>query len=299
MPNLTTPIPPRLTGSAEADVAAIKKWGTALIDELTYILANLDAGNVNEASSVKAENIDTSNAKISNAQIGVLTADKLVTGSVDTAKVEVKDENGTLNISGSKISISDNNHERFKVEYSPDSGLFTFVLCNESGEPSVYISSSGNAVFSGSVISSDVYSSHIVGTDPISYALGENPALHEEIPDQIFAEIDNRKGIKIMQDKDGERLQKIGMSVSENDGTAYMILGAGNGSGMVNINGVQYSNGALKLEKSSNEASLGICGGNAWVRLYENGELWLSGEPRVLINGRDILSEIDALKNIK
>ena len=59
MPNLTTPIPSRLTGDVQTDVQALKKWGTALIDELTYIFNNLDAGNVSEAASVKAENIDT------------------------------------------------------------------------------------------------------------------------------------------------------------------------------------------------------------------------------------------------
>ena len=46
MPNLTTPIPPKLTGAAGDDIKAIKKWGTALIDELSYIFNNLDAGNV-------------------------------------------------------------------------------------------------------------------------------------------------------------------------------------------------------------------------------------------------------------
>ena len=55
MPNLTTPIPSRLTGDVQTDVQALKKWGTALIDELTYIFNNLDAGNVSEAASVKAE----------------------------------------------------------------------------------------------------------------------------------------------------------------------------------------------------------------------------------------------------
>ena len=53
MPNLTTPIPPKLTGAAGDDIKAIKKWGTALIDELSYIFNNLDAGNVSEAASVK------------------------------------------------------------------------------------------------------------------------------------------------------------------------------------------------------------------------------------------------------
>ena len=44
MPNLTTPIPPKLSGQSNEDLIRFKEWGTALIDELTYILNNLDAG---------------------------------------------------------------------------------------------------------------------------------------------------------------------------------------------------------------------------------------------------------------
>ena len=111
MPNLTTPIPPKLTGAAGDDIKAIKKWGTALIDELSYIFNNLDAGNVSEAASVKAENIDTSNAKIQNAQIGNLTADKLRTGQLNTNLVTVESDFGNLSMSGSSIIISDNKEE--------------------------------------------------------------------------------------------------------------------------------------------------------------------------------------------
>ena len=62
MPNFTTPIPPRLTGNPTEDTEALKRWGTALVDELTYLFNNLDSGYVIEAASVKAENIETNNA---------------------------------------------------------------------------------------------------------------------------------------------------------------------------------------------------------------------------------------------
>ena len=75
MPNLTAPIPPKLTGETERDLKRLREWGTALVDELSYLFSNLDAGNVSEAASVKAEHIDTANARISNAQIGSLYAD--------------------------------------------------------------------------------------------------------------------------------------------------------------------------------------------------------------------------------
>lgn len=284
MPNLTTPIPPKLTGAAGDDIKAIKKWGTALIDELSYIFNNLDAGNVSEAASVKAENIDTSNAKIHNAQIGNLTADKLRTGQLNTNLVRVESDFGNLSMSGSSIVISDNKEERFKVEYDPDTGLFSFVINNSEGNPTVYINSFGNAVFSGRVDSSEIFSSTIVGTDSVSY---------EQKEGGVFAEMDT-KGIKILQDKNQRRLQKLGMSVGD-DGTAYIVLGSGDGSGEVIINGVKYSNGSFVIQKNSSYSSFGTVGGNTVISFMDDGELWLRGD-RVLINGRDILSEIDEIK---
>lgn len=284
MPNLTTPIPPKLTGAAGDDIKAIKKWGTALIDELSYIFNNLDAGNVSEAASVKAENIDTSNAKIQNAQIGNLTADKLRTGQLNTNLVTVESDFGNLSMSGSSIIISDNKEERFKVEYDPDTGLFSFIINNSEGNPTVYINSFGNAVFSGRVDSSEIFSSTIVGTDSVSY---------EQKEGGVFAEMDT-KGIKILQDKNQRRLQKLGMSVGD-DGTAYIVLGSGDGSGEVIINGVKYSNGSFVIQKNSSYSSFGTVGDNTVISFMDDGELWLRGD-RVLINGRDILSEIDEIK---
>lgn len=284
MPNFTTPIPPRLTGESKRDIALLKNWGTALVDELTYLFNNLDSGNVIEAASVKAENIETTNAKITNAQIGALTADKLVAGSVDTGLVTVADSSGKLKISGSQITISDKYNQRFIAAYDPYDDVFRFELCNENGEPTVSINSSGNAVFGGVVESAEIYSSTIIGTDSDSY---------EQINGGVFADID-QTGIKVMQDTDNVRQQKIGMSVAD-DGTAYLVLGAGNGEGKHTINGVVYTNGSFIEEKNESYARLGLVGYKPQIYFWKNsGELWLSGET-VLVNGRDVLAEIDAL----
>ncbi len=285
MPNLTTPIPPKLTGNTEADIKALKHWGTALIDELVYLFNNLDSSNVIEAASVKAENIETNNAKISNAQIGALTADKLQTGSLDTSLVTVGDSNGKLEINGSEIRISDRNRNRFVAAYDKYDRVFRFELYNERGEPTVTINSNGDAVFCGELEGARMYASTIIGTDSDSYESGDGG---------VFADID-KTGIKVMQDSDGERLQKIGMSVSD-DGTSYMILGAGNGSGRTNINGVVYTNGSFKIEKNESYANLGIVGSAPFIHFWEDsGELWLSGN-RVLLNGTDIKAKIDDIE---
>lgn len=281
MPNFTTPIPPRLTGDTADDIGMLKKWGTALVDELTYLFNNLDSSNVIEAASVKAENIETQNAKITNAQIGALTADKLATGSVDTNLVTVKDSSGTLEISGSQIVISDKRRERFVAAYDKNNDVFVFELYNKNGIPTVSINSGGDAVFSGIVESAKIFSSTIVGTDSDSY---------EDISGGVFANID-QAGIKVMHDQNGVRRQKIGMSVAS-DGTAYLVLGAGNGSGEHSINGVVYTNGAFMAEKNESYASLGLVGCAPFITFWEkNGELRLSGS-RVLINGRNLESEI-------
>lgn len=285
MPNLTTPIPPNLTENAAENLKRIQAWGTALIDELTYLFSHLDAGNVTEASSVKAENIDTNSAKISNAQIGALTADKLIAGTVDTNKVTVSSDDGTLTLSGSQIAIRDQNQVRFLAAFDPDTGEFHFLLCNKLGVPTVDINSSGDAVFTGQVESSNIYSSTIIGTDSTSYA---------EATGGVFAQLDPT-GIKIMQDEDGERQQKLGMSVGD-DGTAYLVLGAGNGGNSHTINGVVYTNGAFKIEKNESYANLGLVGYAPQVYFWEEtGELWLAGS-KVLINGVDLAANYQALQ---
>ena len=284
MPNFTTPIPPKLSGNAETDIGKIKRWGTALVDELTYLFNNLDCKNVIEAGTVKAENIDTTTAKITNAQIGSLTADKLATGTVDTERVTVKDKNGRLTISGSEISISDGSRQRFCAAYDKNTGSFEFIIRNAEGEPTVSIDSAGDAHFGGVVEGSTIFSSTVIGTDSTAYA---------ETSGGVFAELD-RTGVKVMQDTGGSRSQKIGMSVAD-DGTAYLVLGAGDGTGRTVINGVVYTNGSFKIEKNDTYTSMGVVGGSPFVHFWDNGELWLDGST-VKINGTDIMSEINGIK---
>lgn len=75
------------------------------------------------------------------------------------------------------------------------------------------------------------------------------------------------KGIKILQDKNQKRLQKLGMSVGD-DGTAYIVLGSGDGSGEVTINGVKYSNGSLLYKKTRHISSFGTVGGSTFYLLW-------------------------------
>ncbi len=287
MPNLTTPIPGKITGDAVRDLNAFRKWGTALIDELSYILSNLDESNVIEAGAVRAENIDTSGAKISNAQIGHLSADKLRAGTIDTDLVVLKSGDGNLTLTGNSVKIDDGKFNRFVVEYDKERDLFRFELCNAQGEPTVSINSLGNAVFTGKIDGSQIYSSVIVGTDSLSY---------EQKEGGVFAMTDS-KGMKIMQDKEGVRSQRLGLSAGD-DGTAYMVMGSGDGTEETDINGVKYSGGSFLIKREEGAATEGIVGAEGTLAFMDSGELWLGGK-KVLINGRDILGELDALKGAR
>lgn len=286
MPNFTMSVPPKLSGNAGQDLIALKEWGTALADELSYLFSHLDAGNVAEAASVKAENINTNSAKITNAQIGELTADKLVTGSVDTSIVTIHDKSGTLTMTGSAIQIGDGQQDRFIARFDKTDGTFTFALINDEGDPTVYIDDGGNAIFTGTVESSNIFSTHMIGTSTEAYQQKEGG---------VFADI-NPTGIKIMQDKNHVRNQKLGLAVG-NDGTAYIILGAGDGTDAVTINGVTYTNGTFNIQKFNNGASMGIVGSAPFISFWQNsGNINIDGT-KVLINGMDVVEEIRALKN--
>lgn len=283
MPNFTVSTLPTNYVDAKTDITSIKRWIVEAVDELTYIFNKLDSTNVIEAAAVKAENIDTRNALISNAQIGKLNAEKLKAGTIDTSIVSLSDSGGNLVISGSAIYISDRNRTRFKAEFDRSANKFNFVLYNKNGEPTVSIDSAGDAHFGGVVEGSKIFSSTIIGTDSDSYT-GTSGG--------VFAEI-NQTGIKVMQDKNSSRQQKIGMSVA-NNGTAYLVLGAGDGSGRKTINGVEYTNGAFKIEKNETCTSMGIVGNTPFVSFWDSGELWLDAST-VKINGVNVLTKLNDL----
>ena len=191
----------------------------------------------------------------------------------------------TLELADAKIVGRDPERERFLAAYDRASGKFQFVLYNEKGVPSVYINSAGDAVFTGKAESAAIFASTIVGTDSASYAAGSGG---------VFVLLDPT-GMKIMQDQNGKRRQKLGMSVGD-DGTSCLVLGAGNGEGSHSVNGVVYTNGTFKIEKNDQYANMGLVGYAPFVTFWEeSGELWLSGS-RVLVNGVDLAAKIQELE---
>lgn len=105
MPNLTTPFLNLKGQDINEDMKKINEWSVSLIDELKTILCNLDSGNVTEAGSVKAQNIDVAQARIKGAQIQSLTADKLTAGTIDTGEITISNDAEKTDVYGTKNSI--------------------------------------------------------------------------------------------------------------------------------------------------------------------------------------------------
>lgn len=106
---LTTPYQPIPTGNLAQDLKNLTKHVGNLIEDLQIVLNNLDAGNVLEAGSVKAQNIDTAGAKIANAQIQALKAGKIWGELIAGKKMQISNEGGNFSLDGSGMVMENEN----------------------------------------------------------------------------------------------------------------------------------------------------------------------------------------------
>lgn len=132
MPNLTTPFL-KLSGDTERDLKQIEQWSVALVDELKSLLCNLDGGNVLEASSIKAQNIDCTKARIKDAQIQDLTADKLTAGTIDAEEINV------ININADNIVTGTLDADKVAIHGESAAGEM-----QQTGDRSAWIDKDGN-----------------------------------------------------------------------------------------------------------------------------------------------------------
>lgn len=151
MPNLTTALP-RRTGNLEDDYNRLYNWAVSLTDELKSLLCNLDAGNVTEAASIKAQNIDVSQARIKDAQITSLTADKLTAGTINAEEIEIKDASGNGEMDMSKQALKFFEGENLRIYIGrDDEGNYIFLVQNADESQGIYMNDDGNAVFCGTI----------------------------------------------------------------------------------------------------------------------------------------------------
>lgn len=176
MPVLTAgyPLPPHRCVNDEKQIkelfsvtANIQDWAVALVEELRYILCNLDAGNVSEAQSVKAEHIDTRTARIQSAQIQSLKADKIKTGVLHvTEKMTIQNGDGSIQFLPDSIVMStpyvdENGAYHVDEEGNPvmvprlqmgriaGTNTFIFTINDKYGKPTLMLNDAGEAVFQG------------------------------------------------------------------------------------------------------------------------------------------------------
>lgn len=150
MPNLTTPFLNLKGKDINKDMDEVQNWSVALIDELKYILCNLDAGNVTEANSVKAHHIDCSQARIKGAQIQSLKADKISAGTIDAGKISIKDTsgNGYMELFKQTLTFFENNKLRIHIGRD-DKGNYIFLVQNSDASQGIYMDENGNIVITG------------------------------------------------------------------------------------------------------------------------------------------------------
>lgn len=162
MPNLTAGYPkkPFLCVNDEKQIKELlsttqnlQDWAVGLVDELRYLFCNLDAGNVMEAGSVKAENIDTRFAKIKSAQIQSLKADKIKTGTLHvTENMTIQNGDGTIQfLSDSIVFYDPNGVQRLAMGRINGSDVFVFVMNDPKGNPMLNMDSHGEAIFGGTI----------------------------------------------------------------------------------------------------------------------------------------------------
>ena len=151
MPNLTTPFL-RLSGDTEQDLKQIEQWSVALVDELKSVLCNLDSGNVGEAASVKAQNIDCTKAKIKDAQVQSMTADKLTAGTINVSEGisitgshddKTTGDYGSMNITNETIEMYERGNLRIAIGRDED-GHYIFTVQSRDGNSGIYMKEDGN-----------------------------------------------------------------------------------------------------------------------------------------------------------
>lgn len=104
----------------------------------TQTLQRIDASNTQDAIKKMANHIKYIQEQL---EYTLLNLDSRNITEIDTNKTTITDSTGSTNI-GSSIYLTGPNGESFTVGKSA-SGLFEFAVCGKGGEPTMYLSSSG------------------------------------------------------------------------------------------------------------------------------------------------------------
>lgn len=198
------------TSKLDAEVAEIMKADitklnadTAAINTLIFGSATGDTIQTSFANAVIAQLGD---AQIKSAMIESLTASKLTAGDINTNKVRVKSEDGSLVISDETMQISDKN--RVRVQIGKDA----------SGDYSINIwDQNGSLMFSKGGITDSAIKEAIIRNDMVSDTA--NIAAHKLDIDSLFEEINGStktiKSSKIYLDDEKQTLDVAFKTMTE------------------------------------------------------------------------------------
>ncbi len=294
MPNLTTPFLHLGGTDINKDMDDVQNWSISLIDELKYILCNLDAGNCQEASKVKAQNIDCSKARIHNAQIQSLTADKLTAGTIDAEEIDVINmkagniATGTLDISDN-VSIGGKNAIG-RVKLDSDALVF-FEKIDGREYPRIAIGRGENGKYVFTV-------QNLVAAKGLEVDENENKAqgIYMDSDGNIYitghftgGSISSETDINI--NKDASIGQALYLKDINGENGAKFSIGGITSRDSCEIHALQDRH----LYLSSNNQV--IISADNDIEITTDGNINLKGKS-IKINGRNILNEIDDIKNM-
>lgn len=304
MPAFTMHIPENLTGNSERDIAALKDWGVALIDNLSYMFAHLNESNVTKAASVDAENINTNKALIQSAQIRNLQADKIAAGTLDlTHGITIAGEDGRhkLNITQNSIAFYENGKERFYV--GKDGNNFVFTLNDKNGNSRIWMDDSGNGHFLGTIEGGKIISDTTIDVTT-DLNIGQNIHM-QKLNDNTWYQtggiyFDSKKNADGTID-DTEASGKIGMQKEPPGVTGplqptFMICSPNHGNIEITTGTGRYDTGGDLLLRGANVRIGTPATGNGAVYINNERIVTQSQITELQNQIRDLQNQIDALK---
>ena len=116
--------------TATADIGELN---SSLATIQTLVNGNLTSENI-QSLVLSSDKVTVNNGFIKNAMIDSLSADKISSGSINTNKVSIQSNDGSLALTGNLIQFKDTNNT-VRIQIGKDaSGNFTFVLYDEDGQ---------------------------------------------------------------------------------------------------------------------------------------------------------------------
>ena len=116
----------------EATNADIEVLDAEVADINTLVNGNLTSDNI-LSLNITSQNTTMENAFVKDAMIDTVTANKIMSGTIDTNNVTIQSTDGSMLLQGTLLQMKDDNG-KVRIQIGKDTGgNFTFVLYDESG----------------------------------------------------------------------------------------------------------------------------------------------------------------------